>query len=235
MALPSININLFSGISRVTRDEFTEVEFAAAIDTLRNKHLLRLLGNAAYTDISENTRSRWATFFAGTTWTNDEGQLVTLFPVTQILVYLIYAEWIAKQRFTNSATGTVLNRNANSDRASGANIGAIGLERQSHAAALWNEQVRPFIEKFRVVNTSVVDVTNINGSRWRITTTGNPYLESGDTVTIAGVEWFVEGPPTATTFDIGTFSQPGQIGDEIEYKPFDLITTPTPCITIGTF
>lgn len=230
MAIPSITAADFTGLINISQSTYPGGDFTTAIATYTREFLLSYLGNKAYTDINNNARARWTTFFDGTTWTNDDGNLVTLFPVTDIIKYLIYANWVARQPYINTATGLNANLNENSVAATAGTRGVMGVERQAQAARLWEETAIPFIEEYRTVTR---DITSATGAGTIVVTVSSTdYLEDGDSVDIDGTSYTVSAV-TGTTFEVSAASGAGW--QKATWEPFGLVCENIPLIQIGYF
>jgi hypothetical protein len=237
MALPAIIVTDFQGLVDVTQDTYTTTDFQSAINELIKDFVRDLVGNPAFTQISSQDLERWDFFFAGGTYTNASGQLVTLPSVRAILVKLIYAQWVSIQPMQNTPVGSVFNQNENASRLSGGDIGAKAAKQMASASSRW-DQVREFIDEYRQQKAVIDTVSAVSATIFDFTfATTPPYLEEGDTADING-EYFTVDTITLGVYRVSFAAAPAVApiaGSEVIYSPFDIVTSPTPEILVGSW
>lgn len=235
MALPNISASDFTGLINISADTFQAADLQAAIPVLRDEVIVMLLGAEAYAFLENNNRTRWDAFFAGTTWTDDKGNVRTLYPNISILRSLIYARYIPTQSAVNTNTGFVENYNENAKATTGANVGAISAKAQARAAMWWEKSTIPFIEKFRVVKETVSSATQVSPGAYLLAVPATTYLGDGDSVEVAGETFQVfDVLPTSFTINVApTFDVSKFINAVATWEPFEIICKPTPQIEVA--
>ena len=237
MALPEITPTDFQGLVDVTQDTYTTADFQSAIDELLEVFLCDLVGNPAFTQISLQDLERWDFFFAGGTYTNASGQLVTLPSVRDVLIKLIYGHWVSVQAMQNTPTGPVFNQNENASRMLGGDIGSKAVKQMAAASSRWG-QVREFVDQYRQQKAVIATVSAVSATVFDLTfSAAPPYLEEGDPADING-EACTVASITAGVYRVGFAAAPAvapEAGREVIYKPCDIVTSPTPEIRVGSW
>ena len=170
--------------------------------------------------------------FDGTTYDSLHGYPIILHPVRDVLIRLIYADYLNGQRYINTSTGLVENLNENSV-AAGSNNGVMSISAQNWAAYNWHNSVIPFIEQFRTVKQDIISaVDNAGTVTVTVDKAGLLYLEDGDTVQIAGADYVVANV-TDTTFEVqATITAAWQTA---VWHPFEVVQRPYHKLQIGFF
>ena len=235
MALPTINASDFNGFVNISADTYSSSDFADFISRGRINHIRRLLGDAAYVDIRDNTRAVYTALFAGADWVNDSGETKVSDSLTDVLLMLIYADFVPQQHIVNTNVGGVSNFSENSTGPLGMVQGSIAVQRSARAANHWENSICDFIEHYRKVTQEItsVDVTDPNNPVCTVSSASGNYLEDGDTVKILGVS-YTAASVTATTF---TVNAPGLgasfVNQEAIWEPLGKVQDTLPGIEVG--
>lgn len=237
MALPTISPTDFSGFVNISADTYSQSDFAAYITDGTEQHLRELLGDAAYIDIRDNTRTIYTALFAGVDWV-DSGDNRVCDSLKSVLEMLIYADWVLEGNIAQSDVGAVMNMNENAVGPNGGMQGGLVAKRLARAARCW-ENITDFIEEFRTVTETISAVDNTDPLNPVLTVSGasTMYLETGDTVTILGTD-YTAASVTATTFAV-TVSPSGLgstfVGQSAIWEPLSYVQSALPEIQVGIF
>lgn len=191
MSLPTISPAQFSGFVNVSADTYSTTDFASFITSGINRHIRYLLGDEAFIDIDLTTKTIYTALFSGVYWVDEDGKNRVCDSLTQILVLLIYADWVSEGHLVSTDVGIVSNMNENAVGPSGMVQGAAVVKRLARASMSWEDSIASFIEHYRKVKQVITAVDNTDPLNPILTVSraATDYLEDGEVVTILGVAY----------------------------------------------
>lgn len=220
MALPTINVDDFSGWLKIVANQFKEEDLDEYIVLFREQYLRQIVGAAAYADIEAQTRQKWDDLLNGITYVDEDGKTRHLEGLVKSLTRFIYFEFV-RDNFTSTQVGRVKGKSENSERANDMEVLNISRSRYNNGVLLLTSTPR-FLEANEKYEEEVsVSIDNADNT-YTLLIPNTTYLETGDSVTIDDQEYqtILVVVDTSISIDAG---QTGLdfTGDEVIWKPYE--------------
>jgi hypothetical protein len=224
MSLPTITIDDFTGVNKISADIYAQVDFDAYIEQSTIKYIGQILGQEALLYIKDTGTlfAKYNDLIDGVAYDNtkinsDRTVQVEWFGLKSILVPLIYFDYV-RDNFINTNTGNVRNRNENSEIVGNTYNSMIALGRYNNGVG--NQPgLTAFLENYNRLTKPIDSFDDLGGGNYRINTSTTFYLNNGDIITYGGVEYVVSNVQLNASFEISgetglTFS------GEFQHEPF---------------
>ena len=207
MALPVIIPDDFSGWSNIVANSFKEDKLQEYIDLFMEQYLRAIVGDAAYSDMSTQTRQKWVDLLGGADYVNSEGKRKRHEGLTKSLIYFIYFEFV-RDNFTATQTGKVKGKSENSERATALEVANIARSRFNQGALLVRGSTPFFLEANQEFDQEITASTDNADNTYLLAIASTKYLEVGDSVNINGQDYVV----SAVVVDTSIVIDAGQTG-----------------------
>lgn len=221
MALPTITTANFDGWAKIVANQFKEEELNRYILVFRAQYLRKIVGDAAYIDISNESRQKWDDLLNGVEYVDTEGKRKIHNGIVTPIIYFIYFEYV-RDNFTATQVGRVKGKSENSDRTGDIENINIARSRFNQGVYLVNQSLGSFLEANEEFNEEVTTSVDNANNTYTLSISNTKYLETGDTVTIFGVKY----QAISVTVDTSILIDAGETGLDftgvgVSWKPFE--------------
>jgi hypothetical protein len=224
MALPEILITDFTGPTKIVSNQFKQETLETYIADFRAEYLRRIVGDAAFIDISAQSRQKWTDLLNGVNYTDSEGKRLIYGGLVKPLILFIYFEFV-RDNFTPTQVGTVKGAGVNSDRSSDLEVVELARSRYNRAVAMVNNTLPDFLEANADFSEDVTGAIDNADNTYTLSIASTKYLEVGDFVTIDTAEYEV----TALTGNTNITIDALQVGLDfsaaiVDWDPYGEVT-----------
>lgn len=220
MALPSITASDFGGFFKISQAQLYQSELTSFISEFYAKFVREVIGDKAYSEVnSQGTLSqKWLDLFNGVGYVNVEQDKFLLHNgLRRVAIGNIYFYWVRESGAYNTPTGTVQNKNGNSE-----NMGGYLTAQSRYNTVMYEliEQVYPFILNYEKLSGVITSSVDLGGGNYTINISDTTYLYDSDIVNIEGAEYQVSNVVANTSFDIVASAGLDFAGKAYFYEPY---------------
>lgn len=220
MALPIITPDNFTGWVKIVANSFKQEDLQFYINLFLEQYLRLIVGDAAYSDIENQTRQKWDDLVNGVDFVDAEGKRRRQRGFVDSLIYFIYFEYL-RDNFNPTQPGQAKPVAENSERASDLETLNVARSRYNKAVELINVSTPDFLEANKKLETEVTTSTDNADNTYTLAVPSTKYLEAGDTIVINGIEY----QPISVTADTSIVIDAGQVGldftgNTITWEPY---------------
>ena len=221
MALPTITPADFIGWIKIVANEFKQTLVQEYIDLFLPDYLRAIVGDAAFQDIENQTRDKWADLLNGAYFLNDEGKRCYYNGLVESLKLFIFFEFV-RDNWSATQTGRVKAEAENSMRANPAEVIGVARSRYNYAVGYINQGLPGFLEANKEFNETITASVDNADNTYTLSIPNTKYLEGGDPVEINGVGYTVISATVDTNIVIDAGATGFDFtGDAVEWEPFE--------------
>lgn len=188
MALPDITAQSFDGWINIVANQFKATKLEEYIILFREEYLRQIVGDAAYYDITNESRVKWDDLLDGIDYTDKDGKRRYNVGLVKALIRFIYFEFI-RDNFTSSQTGKEKGKSANSERATDIEVLDIARNRYNAGVSYINRSIAPFLEANSSFTEEVTASIDNADNTYTLNIPNTQYLQTDEKVLIDGVEY----------------------------------------------
>lgn len=231
MPLPIIGLSNFIGWLKISANQFKETRINDYVTLFLEDYLRDILGDAAFIDIVNNTKTKWTDLLDGVDYVNEDGKNRRNYGITEQLVKLIYFE-IVRDDFSSSQVGKIKANNENSVVLTGDEQSIIAMQRRNSAVRKLQGSVHDFLDNYEEIKEPITGFIDNADNTYVIQLASTKYLDNGDIVEILGVEYTISG----LIVDISFIIDAGATGlsfsgnavwhpyEDVEFNPLEFMT-----------
>lgn len=220
MALPQISPSDFIGFYKISIDEFTTAKLQNWIDQFLPIYVRDIIGASGYTAMVNQDRQKWVDLSNGKDYTNESG-VVEYFPgLKSALLGFIFFEYI-RDNAVMTVAGSQRNKGELSDRPSPAEISALVESRWNRGLPEFNATLKGFLKANEDYSEVVISSAEAPVGTYTLDIADTTYIETGDTVTIEGVEYPLINVVADTSIEINAATGQDFTGLDVEWKPYE--------------
>ncbi len=220
MALPSITPDNFVGWVKVVANQFKQDDLDQYILTFREQYLREIVGDAAYTDIENQTRQKWTDLLDGVNYVDVDGERRRFNGLVRPLIQFIYFEFV-RDNFTSTQVGRVKTKAENSERSLDLEVLNIARSRYNNGV-LQVAALEDFLEANEEIEQEITGSVDNADNTYTLSVAGTKYLEDTDSLMIDSVEY----QAVTVVSDTSILIDAGQTGldfagDTASWKPYE--------------
>jgi len=220
MSLPIlVNTDFTNGADRISQNADTTTQLNDYISTFENRYIKSLLNDLMFTEIRDNVtlHSKYTALINGVDWLDDDGDLHVLEGFKKALKGFIYYHFVG-DNFMSTPVGNVRNSPEISTQVTTGQNTQI-CNNRFNAGIDYYLQCLDFVLNYDKIYEDINSSVESPAGTFTIAVDSTLYLETGDTVTISGVDYVIANLIADTSFEI-TATAGTVFSGSFFYQPF---------------
>jgi len=221
MSLPILlSTDFLTGSTLISQNAQTTTQLTAYIAEFEDRYIKDLLNDEMFIAMRDGTHAKYTALTDGVDWTDDDDTVHRLTGLKTALLQFVYYHFVS-DAFMSTPVGNTKNAAELSTMVANGNNQQIVFKRFNEGINYYNE-CRDFVNFYQNMDEVITGSTESPSGTYAITVASTLYLDTGDTITLGGVNYVVSSVVVDTGFTITGDAGLSLNGLTYTYTPFYL-------------